>query len=183
PPILSPANPTPSTSPALSSKSSNQQISCPQYSPKETNIPDCRQQFTVLYNHLRQQPVTSRQNTIKNNHQQQLMPTEYPHYKDANINELEQQNRRSVITSREEEDSLSQERSSSEILDKHLGEQPSSDHYHSEDEDFDDEAPLDLSLSTKLASNRARTYSGTESDDSSSGVTEHPHHQHHNRFH
>lgn len=186
-PTLSPANPTPCTSPALSSKSVNQEIPCPPHSPEAANSQDCRQQFTVLYNHLRQQPATSRQNTLIDIHQQQLAQPQHPQYKEGNSNEIEQQNRRSVITSREEEDSLSQERSSSENLDKQLEEQPSSDHYHSDDEDFDDEVPLDLSLPTKLARNRARTYSGTESDDSGSGATEqhsrHHHHHHHNHLH
>ncbi|XP_023301963.2 ecdysone-induced protein 74EF isoform X1 [Lucilia cuprina] len=174
----SPTNPTPSSSPALSANSLNQHIPSPQHSPTTTaNSQDCRQQFTVLYNHLRQHPPSSRLNVL-NDHKQPLPQPHHPHQKDNNGNEMEQQNRRSVITSREEEDSLSQERSSSENLDKQMEEQPTSDHFNSDDEDFDDEVPLDLSLPTKLARNRTRTYSGTESDDSGSGVNDH-HHRHH----
>ncbi|KAM7357211.1 ecdysone-induced protein E74 isoform 1-T1 [Cochliomyia hominivorax] len=181
--VNSPAtNPTPSTSPALSATPS------PQHSPTTSgNSQDCRQQFTVLYNHLRQHPPASRHNLLNDHLDQNKSTTtilhQTLHHKEGH-NEIEQQNRRSVITSREEEDSLSQERSSTENLVKEMEEQPPSDHYHSDDEDFDDEVPLDLSLPTKLARNRARTYSGTESDDSGSGVNDHhPHHHHHHIHH
>lgn len=161
---------TPSTSPALSQHSTESAPTANSQDPH--TISTCRQKFAVLYNHLRQQ------------HQPQ--PSTPPR---QDCMEVEQAPpvRRSVITSREEEDSLSQERSASsssvEHLHKDLDErhyhEPPSDHYHSDDEDFDDEAPLDLSLPTKLARNRARTYSGTDSDDSGSGVNDGEHHHHH----
>lgn len=185
---------TPSTSPALSHHSASQaqqNILDPsasanneqqrENSHEANTISTCRQKFAVLYNHLRQQQPPSRHDSMD------VESTPAP--------PQQQPARRSVITSREEEDSLSEERSASatsvEHLQKDLDEprhyhphhhhqhvhhsHPPSDHYHSdeeeeEEEDFDDEVPLDLSLPTKLARSRARTYSGSDSDDSGSGV-------------
>uniref|UniRef100_A0A1B0AXV3 Uncharacterized protein n=1 Tax=Glossina palpalis gambiensis TaxID=67801 RepID=A0A1B0AXV3_9MUSC len=128
----------------------------------------CRQEFAVLYNHLRQH---ARQMDHKDNQGQEQQPQMQQSH------EADQQNRRSVITRREEEFSSLKSQSHVSLTESHnrgVVQQTEeltsaqSDHYHSDEEDYDDEAPLDLSLPTKHIRARTRTYSDTESDDSGS---------------
>ncbi|XP_067647470.1 ecdysone-induced protein 74EF isoform X2 [Eurosta solidaginis] len=197
------------------SNNSNRNISTtssPQNSPSLTvstpsaeteRIFNCREKFTVLYNHLRQHKYSGNthdhQSSIRyqqNNNVNNSIEEEREKYA-----EISQQVRRTVITSKSENDAELKARRRcntperrKEIQDDNchvrimhenceddnivLGENVinSMENCNSEEDDEEDtDSPLDLSVSA--ATLRNRTYSETDSEDSGSGVTESEHAQ------